>query len=346
MTQVVLPHTIDAGTEITAVEHQENYVAIRDTINGLLEGGSGVAGNIKADSLTARELADILLSEGIQGGGSPAQEGVMVPATGAVTPGAGLNLNVAAGTAWVNDDTNVVATGALLPVIYAGGSVAIASNSSGNPRIDQVILTVTGFGTGTVSVLQGTPTAAATLDNRSGAAALPNNAIRLADILMPNGFAGPFVAGTHIRDRRQVAYLADAPPTFIGYRAAALTAVAATWTKTAIDTVEEDAWGYWDSTNNRWIPKQAGLVEVTARVEFSETVAGTYGAVGIGKNGTRIASTRFGSADISNFGGEVATKTRVNGTTDYIEHFHLCEGARGLVVDREHTALEISLIGT
>lgn len=32
---LVLPHTIDAGTEVVAAEHQENYVAIRDAINAL-----------------------------------------------------------------------------------------------------------------------------------------------------------------------------------------------------------------------------------------------------------------------------------------------------------------------
>lgn len=199
MSQLNLPHTIDAGTQIVATEHQENYVAIRDIINGNIEGGTD--NNLKANGVTARELADALLSKGLP---SAAQtEGVMTGLDLRVSAGAGLALNYSSGAAWVTDDSGLFAAGALLPVnVAAGGVVNIAANASGNPRLDQVILTLTGHNTGTVSVLQGTPNAGATLDTRSGAANLPDNAIRLADILMPNGFAGPFVDGTHIRDRR------------------------------------------------------------------------------------------------------------------------------------------------
>lgn len=200
MAQVTLPHTIDAGTPITAVEHQSNYVALRDAINGDLEGGS--SGNLKANGVTARELDDPLML-----GLHPAdvrQEGVVNAGDGKVTPGANLILNYAAVTlAYINDSNGVLATNALLPASASAGSVTIAANASGNPRIDQVILTLTGYRGGSVSVLQGTATAGATLANRNGAATLPVGAIRLADILMPNGFAGPFVQNTHIRDRRQ-----------------------------------------------------------------------------------------------------------------------------------------------
>lgn len=202
MTQLVLPQSIDASTEITATEHQQNYVAIRDLINGQLEGGSGASGNIKADGITAREVADEVLRRA--GTVDMLQEGVVLVPDLKVTPGAGLQLAVAAGLAYVTDDSAVVATGARVPVIIGSPQApTIGANSSGNPRIDQIILTTTGWGAGTVSVLQGTATGGATLDNRTGAAALPNSAIRLADILMPTGFAGPFVQNTHIRDRRQ-----------------------------------------------------------------------------------------------------------------------------------------------
>jgi hypothetical protein len=201
MSQLVLPHTIDAGTEIVAAEHQLNYVAIRDLINGNLEGGSGVNGNIKADGITIREIADLIVSKGLPG--TLMQEGAASTAAGRVTPGAGLVLNYNAGTVWVRDDTPLLASAALMPVVLGASTVNVAANASGNPRLDQVIVTLTGWGTGTVSVLQGTPDVNATLDSRIGAAALPLDAIRLADILMPNGFAGPFVQATHIRDRRQ-----------------------------------------------------------------------------------------------------------------------------------------------
>lgn len=37
MSTLVLPHTITAGTEIVAADHQDNYVAIRDLLNGGLD---------------------------------------------------------------------------------------------------------------------------------------------------------------------------------------------------------------------------------------------------------------------------------------------------------------------
>ena len=204
MSQLVLPHTIDAGTEIVAVEHQANYVAIRDLINGNLEGGGGVDSNFKANGVTAREIED----DFVWGNGPSLhmQQGVHAAADFKVTPGSGLQLNWAQGAALIGDPGGIVSAFThLIPVFVSPGStVTIAANSSGNPRIDQIILTLTGYGVGaaTVSVLQGTASAGATLDNRTGAAALPSGAIRLADILMPNGFAGPFVQTTHIRDRR------------------------------------------------------------------------------------------------------------------------------------------------
>lgn len=200
MSQAVLPNSIDASTEITAAELQGNFVALRDTMNGLLEGGGGSNNNLKADGITSRELADTLLK--FAGQNDVLQEGVIAAGDGKVTPGAGLVLNYAAGSARVTDDSGVIGAGVLVPVAFSGSTVTIGANASGNPRIDQIILTLSGWNVGTVSVLPGTASGGATLDNRTGAAALPSNAIRLADILMPNGFAGPFVQNTHIRDRR------------------------------------------------------------------------------------------------------------------------------------------------
>lgn len=199
MASTTLPHTIDAGTEITAIEHQENYVALRDTINGDIEGGIG--NNLKAKGVTAREIDDnlhaALSREGLL------QEGVVEGTALKVTPGAGLNLNYATGTAWVTDDSAIVAgSTALIPISVTGASVTVGSAHATNPRIDQIILTLTGYGTGTVSVLPGTATGGATLANRTGAASLPAGAIRLADVLVPALFAGPFVQNTHLRDRR------------------------------------------------------------------------------------------------------------------------------------------------
>jgi hypothetical protein len=199
MAPVSLPQSIDAATAAVASEVQQNFEALRDAINGDIEGGTG--NNLKADGVTAREIEGSLLRAG--GVSLHLQEGVYAAGDLKVTPGAGLVLAYATGLAMILDDNGLVdSASTLVPANVTGSTVTIAANASGNPRIDQVVLTLTGWNTGTVSVVQGTATGGATLDNRTGAAALPAGAIRLADILMPTGFAGPFVQNTHIRDRR------------------------------------------------------------------------------------------------------------------------------------------------
>lgn len=138
------------------------------------------------------------------------QEGVVAPGDFKVTPGAGLTLGVAAGEAAVQGDS-VAQQG----LYYQRASAAAAGLSLvnppdvTNPRIDQIVLEIKddahdagGLNVGRIRVVQGTATAGATLANRTGAAALPNTCVRLADLLVPAAFAGPFVAATHLMDRR------------------------------------------------------------------------------------------------------------------------------------------------
>lgn len=200
MTQVVLPNTITGGTPMVASQVQADLQALRDVVNGGLEGGTTVDSNMKAKGLTMRELNALALQ--FAGASAIMQAGVIGAGDMAVTPGAGLQLNYAAGTALVPDDGSVHTSGLLIPATVVGSSVTIGANASGNPRLDQVVLTLSGLGTASVTVVPGTPTVGATLANRSGAAALPAKSIRLADVLVTNGFAGPFVAGTSLRDRR------------------------------------------------------------------------------------------------------------------------------------------------
>lgn len=85
-------------------------------------------------------------------------------------------------------------------------AVTVPANSSGNPRLDQVVLEIqdlqhAGASTGAqIRVVTGTPTAGATLDNRNGAAALPPSSIPLADIIVVNGATA--INTADIRDRR------------------------------------------------------------------------------------------------------------------------------------------------
>lgn len=86
----------------------------------------------------------------------------------------------------------------------------ITAADATNPRIDQVILEVldnvhdaSGSSLARVRVLAGLATAAADLTNRLGAAALPGNALRLADLLIPANTGGTVtLSNTSIRDRR------------------------------------------------------------------------------------------------------------------------------------------------
>lgn len=128
-----------------------------------------------------------------------------------VTPaGASYQLSIAAGQAWVQ----AIGTrmGRYLVINDATDTATIAAAHATNPRIDQIIVRVKDAAdlgdvtnTPTFEVIQGTATSGATLDNRTGAASLPSNSLRLADILVPSvaaGFTGTFVQNTHIRDRR------------------------------------------------------------------------------------------------------------------------------------------------
>lgn len=138
------------------------------------------------------------------------QEGVYAAGDLAVTQraaGANMTVDIAAGRALVQGDTQARQGIYHLVNDAAITGTTIAANASGNPRIDQVGLLIndsTDVGSGSdipaVTVLAGTPAGGATLDNRTGAAALPANMIRLADILVANGAAS--ITNTVIRDRR------------------------------------------------------------------------------------------------------------------------------------------------
>ena len=82
----------------------------------------------------------------------------------------------------------------------------VTSNASGYPRLDQVVLEVLdeqhagASNLAQIRVLAGTPTAGATLDNRTGAASLPNNALLLADVIVADSVTS--IDDVDIRDRR------------------------------------------------------------------------------------------------------------------------------------------------
>jgi hypothetical protein len=143
-------------------------------------------------------------------------EGVVGAATDfKVAAGAtGLSIDVTEGTAYVtgDDDPNQANYYCILRAPVNSGSFAaggIPAAHATKPRLDQIILHVYDDewdGSGSegyeLEVLPGTATTGATLDNRTGAAALPNTAILLADVLVPA--AATSIHSADIRDRRAV----------------------------------------------------------------------------------------------------------------------------------------------
>lgn len=144
-----------------------------------------------------RELGGLVCTEGISGRTS----------LGVTTGGSGLDVFAAAGGAFIQGDDDPD-QGMYWVRNDAQITLTATTADATNPRIDTVVATVrdSDFG-GTdddwiLQILPGTPTVGATLVNLTGAAALPDNSIRLAYILVPATFAGPFVDATHILDAR------------------------------------------------------------------------------------------------------------------------------------------------
>jgi hypothetical protein len=162
---------------------------------------------VEYDGEDFRHAFDRPLGEGVEGYGDLR-----------VTPGAAADtVDVAAGIGFVrgdglndlglyrcrNDATKNSAA------FEAGG---IAAPDATKPRLDQIIARVyddavdsEGAHKWRLAVLKGTATAGDTLDKREGAAALPNSAMLIADVLVPAGAPAVLEAGA-IRDRRPFCY--------------------------------------------------------------------------------------------------------------------------------------------
>src|SRR3954451_814013 len=121
------------------------------------------------------------------------QEGIFDLGDFAVTQrgaGANMSVDIAAGSAWIKGD-DTARQGHYHVVNDATVNVAIPAAHATLPRLDQVVLriydsTVIGGGKDGVfiEVVSGTATVGATLANRTGAAALPSSAIKLADVIV------------------------------------------------------------------------------------------------------------------------------------------------------------------
>ena len=130
------------------------------------------------------------------------QEGVIDAGSCMVTQDTGSNMNVKAATnvgsgSYVTDDG---VTGQALYYVAPTGSattVAIGTAHATLPRVDRVVQGLDG----TISVVAGTATSGATLNNLTGATGVPASKSLLADVLV--GAAVTAITNSVIRDRRK-----------------------------------------------------------------------------------------------------------------------------------------------
>lgn len=122
--------------------------------------------------------------------------------------GSGLSISLARGRAVIygNYESD---QGAYIVISDSSSQATVNPNSSGLPRIDQVILRVYDSYSGSygdsanIEVITGTPTVSASLLNRNGAGSLPPNSIRLADVIVASGDSS--ISLSEIQDRRPLA---------------------------------------------------------------------------------------------------------------------------------------------
>jgi hypothetical protein len=168
--------------------------------------------------------------------------------------GAGVNMSVD-----VNMDDGAYVRGdavALQGLYYVSPHSAtinevVTAADATNPRIDQVVLELkdnahdaSGANLVQTRVVAGTATVGATLDNRTGAAALPSSALLLADVLV--GATVTSISNANIRDRR--AFVAGTVPPVL----------------TAVDQVSLSS------------PAREGTLDSSAPIDLSQTAALVY----------------------------------------------------------------------
>lgn len=132
--------------------------------------------------------------------------------------GAGANMSVDISQddgAWIRGDAVALQGLYQVPPHNATINETVAASDPTNPRIDRVVLEVqdnvhdaSGGNLARTRVITGTPSGGATLDNLTGAAAVPSSAIVLADVLVPA--LSSSVVDANIRDRRP--FNAGIPP--------------------------------------------------------------------------------------------------------------------------------------
>lgn len=224
------------------------------------------------------QLANLVCEEGV----SDLMDGSLLVTTG----GSGLTLDVAQGGGFVSSDVDDQG----MYSIYNDDTVVLTATTADgtNPRIDQVVATVRDSQFGGVdndwvlSVLAGTPTGGATLSNLTGAAALPDRTIRLAYVLVPATFTGPFVNATHILDAR-TAYVScgNGPFPYVSLEPAAVTSIpnTAAYTQPTLGTTLHLDDEYFSVSGATVTVKTAGTYDIQAANQTAADGGGARGAL-------------------------------------------------------------------
>lgn len=252
-------------------------------------------------------------------------EGVANYATDMVVTNAatGLKVDIAAGAAWVKGDSGTPAMGlsqGLFSVVNDAAvtnAVTLPAADPTNPRLDQIVLRVrdsADLGSGADDALfdyvQGTPTAGATLLNRNGAAALGNDRLLLADVLVPA--AATNLTAANVRDRRIPA----------NGRATKYIATSETTTSTSYaDLTTPD-------TVDVYVPSPASLVAVNFRAVWKSSVA-SNGKVALyvidRQTGTDALVTAPGQPSVTAY----EPMSSAAGRTDFFTELYTSTGGTG-----------------
>lgn len=214
------------------------------------------------------------------------------------TGGAGLDLFVAAGSAYILNNESSGETQMYRVLNDASATVTAATADATNPRIDIVVGTVSdaeypaGTDTWVLQIVSGTPTGGATLTNLTGAATVPDNSVLLAYVLVPATFAGPFVNATHILDVRNNYFKCGSAPWVSVEASAATSSGNATFTQNALATLVHNDRDFFTVTAGATptiTVLQAGLYDIGAQGGFlSIGTVGTLRSLRVLKNNTNL----------------------------------------------------------
>jgi hypothetical protein len=156
-------------------------------------------------------------------------EGVVGATDYEVTAGVtGLSVDVDNGVAFVEGDSDpdqLTYRARLVDPLNSDSFTAsgLAAADPSDPRLDVIVVHVyddewdaSGNEGLELEVLEGTPTTGATLDNRNGAAAVPDTALWLADVLVPAGATS--ISSGDIRDKRVMSTTSGVVTNGLGYK--------------------------------------------------------------------------------------------------------------------------------